>query len=85
MGFMASVVGQLPGRPPAATAPSISWAAVAWFSVLLVAAYFPVLTRLVEQWSSDENVSHGFFVPLVALYIAWRRRDSILAIERKAA
>jgi len=82
---MASVVGQLPGRPPAANAPSISWAAFAWFSTLLIAAYFPVLTHLVEQWSNDENVSHGFFVPAVALYIAWQRRDSVLAIERKPA
>jgi exosortase len=82
---MASVAEQLPGRPPAASAPSISWVALAWFFVLLVAAYFPVLTLLVGQWSNDENVSHGFFVPLVALYIAWRRRDSILAVERKPA
>jgi exosortase len=82
---MASVAEQLPGRPPAAYAPSISWAAFAWFSALLIAAYFPVLRRLVEQWSNDENVSHGFFVPLVALYIAWQRRDNILAIERKPA
>ena len=82
---MASVAEQLPGRPPAASAPSISWAAFAWFSALLVAAYFPVLRTLVGQWSNDENVSHGFFVPMVALYIAWQRRDSILAIERKPA
>jgi exosortase len=85
MGFMASVVEQLPGRPPGAKAPSISWAALAWFSVLLIAAYLPVLTLLVWQWSNDENVSHGFFVPLVALYIAWQRRDRILAMERKPA
>jgi exosortase len=85
MSFMATVAEQLPGRPPAATAPSISWAAVAWFSALLVAVYFPVLRHLVEQWSTDENVSHGFFVPAVALYITWRRRDSIVAIERKPA
>src|ERR1700687_4673331 len=82
---MASVVEQLPGRPPAANAPSISWAAFAWFSALLITAYFPVLKHLVEQWSNDENVSHGFFVPVVALYIAWQRRDSVLAIERKPA
>jgi len=44
-----------------------------------------VLKHLVEQWSNDENVSHGFFVPVVALFIAWQRRDSILAIERKPA
>ena len=82
---MASVAEQLPGQPPTANAPAIPWAAFAWFSALLIAAYFPVLRHLVEQWNNDENVSHGFFVPVVALYIAWQRRDSILAIERKPA
>ena len=85
MSSMATVAEQLPGRPPAASAPSISWAAFAWFSALLITAYFAVLKHLVEQWSNDENVSHGFFVPAVALYIAWQRRDSVLAIERKPA
>jgi exosortase len=85
MNSMASVAEQLPGRPPAASAPSVSWAAFAWFSALLITAYFPVLKQLVGQWSNDENVSHGFFVPAVALYIAWQRRDSILAVERKPA
>src|SRR6266853_521066 len=82
---MATVAEQLPGRPPSASAPSVSWAAFAWFSALLITAYFPVLKQLVGQWSNDENVSHGFFVPAVALYIAWQRRDSILAVERKPA
>src|ERR1700688_163976 len=85
MSSMATVAEQLPGRPPAASAPSISCAAFAWFSALLITAYFAVLKHLVEQWSNDENVSHGFFVPAVALYIAWQRRDSVLAIERKPA
>src|SRR6202166_729866 len=85
MSSMATVAEQLPGRPPAASAPSISCAAFAWFSALLITAYFAVLKHLVEQWSNDENVSHGFFVPAVALYIAWQRRDSIVAIERKPA
>ncbi|MEO8025513.1 MAG: exosortase/archaeosortase family protein [Bryobacteraceae bacterium] len=41
--------------------------------------YFPILKPLVLQWATDEDVGHGFFVPLVAGYIAWQRRDDILA------
>lgn len=55
------------------------WAALAWFAVLLVICYAPVLTRLVQQWSNDEDMGHGFFVPVIAAYIAWQRRDAVLA------
>ena len=60
---------------------AISWPAVAWFSLLLIAVYFPILSKLVQQWSTDDDVSHGFFVPIVAGYIAWQRRDKLLSIE----
>ncbi len=75
---MASAIDQLPERSPA-TRVSVPWPLIAWFSVLLVGVYFPVLQHLVEQWSTDEDVGHGFFVPLVALYIAWQRRERIAA------
>jgi exosortase len=82
---MASAVDQLPDRPQEAQARPIPWLALAWFGALLAAAYFPVLQHLVEQWNVDEDVGHGYFVPLVAGFIAWQRRDQLLAMERKPA
>jgi exosortase len=73
-----------PGQGPA-KAPSISWSAIAWFGILLIVAYFPILTKLVKQWSTDDDVSHGFFVPLVAGYIAWQRREKLASLEWKPA
>src|ERR1700686_1571951 len=73
-----------PGQGPV-KAPSISWSAIAWFGILLIVAYFPILTKLVKQWSTDDDVSHGFFVPLVAGYIAWQRREKLLSLEWKPA
>jgi len=61
------------------------WPAVAWFLVLLIAVYFPILKSLVLQWSTDEDVGHGFLVPLVAGYIAWQRRDTLAALPLKPA
>jgi len=81
---MASLADKLPEQLPAKTR-SISWVAIAWFGVLLVGAYFPILSRLVTQWTTDDDVSHGFFVPLVAGYIAWSRRERLLSIEWKPA
>lgn len=56
-----------------------------WFTALLIGAYLPVLIRLVQQWSTDDDFSHGFFVPIVALYIAWQRRDAVLRLPWKPA
>lgn len=58
----------------------LPWMAVLWFGVLLIACYGPVLLRLVAQWSSDDDMGHGFFVPLVAGYIVWQRRDALARI-----
>lgn len=55
------------------------WVPIAWFGVLLILCYAPVLKRLVAQWATDGDMGHGFFVPLVAGYIAWQRRDELLA------
>ena len=35
------------------------------------------------QWATDENMGHGFFVPVIAGYIAWQRKDLLLATPRK--
>jgi exosortase len=53
--------------------------AVFWFGVLLLFCYLPVLRRLVNDWYIDEDMGHGFFVPVVAGYIVWQRRKEILA------
>lgn len=81
---MATLADKLTEQPPVRDR-AISWPAMAWFGILLIAVYFPILRKLVEQWSTDDDVSHGFFVPVVAGYIAWQRREKLLSIEWKPA
>ncbi len=57
----------------------LPWLAVAWFSALLIICYFPVLAQLVHKWYYDEDMGHGFFVPVIAAYIAWQNRDKLFA------
>ena len=56
---------------------SFSWAAIAWVSILLAVCYAPVLAALVSQWDADPDMGHGFFVPVIAGFIAWKQRDRI--------
>jgi exosortase len=44
-----------------------------------ILVYWPVLTGLVNAWSTDDNYSHGFFIVPLAIYFAWQRRDEIMA------
>lgn len=55
------------------------WAVIAWFAVLLGVCFGPVLARMAGDWYIDEDMGHGFFVPVVAGYIVWQRRQEILA------
>jgi exosortase len=61
------------------TAVPAPWVRVGWVLGLLVLAYLPILIRMGTQWTNDDDMSHGFFVPAVAGYIAWRRKDELLA------
>jgi exosortase D (VPLPA-CTERM-specific) len=47
---------------------------------LIAWLYAPVLARLSLQWVNDPNVSHGIFVPLVALFVLWQDRKRLKAI-----
>jgi exosortase len=42
--------------------------------------YRNVILKLVNDWSIDENYSHGFLVAPIALYFVWERRQQILSI-----
>src|SRR3954462_13637788 len=70
---------------PLADSRPLPWVTIGWFALLLIAAYFPILKKLVDQWMTDDDVSHGFFVPLVAGYIVWRRRETLMKLEWKPA
>lgn len=64
------------------TAPAThSWSNAAWFGLLLLLCYAPVLRALAHAWMYNEDMGHGFFVPLVAGYIVWQRREELLSLQ----
>ena len=73
---IAQSAGGVPGSQ------KIAWQPLAWIGSLLLLCYAPILYRMGVQWATDENMGHGFFVPVVAGYIAWQRRDLLARTPR---
>jgi exosortase len=42
-------------------------------------AYREVAVKLVRDWATNDNYSHGFLIVPLALYFAWERRNRLLA------
>jgi exosortase len=63
----------------------MSWrqAVVILTAVTLAACYAPTLRGMFEQWSNDEDMSHGFLVPIVILWVVWRERQRWRALEAR--
>ena len=51
----------------------------------LVGLYFPVLTSLVHDWSTNDNYSHGFFIPLISGYMVYALREELGRIAVRPA
>src|ERR1035437_1376119 len=59
----------------------LPWGKIACFGLLIMACYAPVLKAMVTQWGSDPDMGHGFFVPVIAGYIVWQKRNELVAIK----
>jgi exosortase len=55
---------------------SAALVAAAGFALL----YSHVLVKLVHDWATDDNYSHGFLIVPIALYFAWERRHALAAL-----
>ncbi len=57
--------------------------AVALFAGALLALYWRTTASIVAIWIRSETFAHGFVVVPIALWLAWRRRDSLAQIPLK--
>jgi exosortase len=71
----------LSAAPPEQKRELVSWPTLGWFTVLLLVVYGPVLAALVNNWYIDPDMGHGFFVPVIAGYIAWQKRTELAGVK----
>lgn len=41
-------------------------------------AFWGGLSELIGRWNRQEEYSHGFFIPLISVWLLWNRRDALL-------
>jgi exosortase D (VPLPA-CTERM-specific) len=47
--------------------------------LIALVAFNGALLQLVDRWSSQEEYSHGFLVPVLVVWLFWMRRDALRA------
>lgn len=45
--------------------------------LLAIVAYWGGLSDLVSRWNTQEEYGHGYFIPVIALYFLWSRKDAL--------
>lgn len=59
----------------------LAWPAA--LCALLFLCYWPILRALFEQWQVEQDAGHGMFVPLIAAWALWERREQLAAVPDK--
>jgi len=50
-------------------------------ALVLLTCYASTLKGMAAQWWTDEDMSHGFLVPIVILWVVWRERERWLKLS----
>src|SRR3989339_1832780 len=58
------------------------------FQIFILTAAFLVvyqkaILKLISDWSTDPNFSHGFLIPFVALYMIWYKKNELAEVSFK--
>ncbi len=54
-------------------------------AALIFVIYLPALYDLVHDWATDGNYSHGFLIPIISLYLIWRKRGELAGYEKSSS
>lgn len=74
---MSSLAGGAASDRPVFSIPLL--ATLAASLILLSIAHWGGLADVVNRWISEEEYGHGFFIPLITLWLLWHRREALVA------
>ncbi len=53
------------------------WLAMGIAVFLLAVAYWAAFEELLFRWETIQEYSHGYFIPLIALFLAWQKKNEL--------
>jgi hypothetical protein len=74
-----SDLGQPRTIPSRASSP-LAWLPYLAIAALLVAIYYRVAIKLVHDWYTIPDYSHGFLVPFFAAFLIWDKRKYLSTV-----
>jgi exosortase len=74
---------RLPRAADSVSSPRLSWLPFAVIALLLAVLYYRVGIKLVYDWATLQDYSHGPLVPLFAAFLVWDKRKAIKATPIK--
>src|SRR5215471_12664462 len=49
--------------------------------IVIILILYDTVTNIVQKWYSSPTYAHGFLIVPICLYLVWRQRDKLSAIE----
>lgn len=68
-------------RPKVSSSRGPAWIPFAFIAILLAVLYYRVALKLVYDWYTIPDYSHGFLVPFFALFLLWDKRKVLSRTE----
>ncbi len=59
----------------------VMWMAFGLMAVLLALLFQDGLTSMLAAWSSKEEYSHGYLIPIITLFLIWLKRDELQQVS----
>jgi exosortase len=78
MGTTSTILSPNPSSTTKSSVKQIPWVGIAWIAALLCLPYIHILSDMVREWFSMDDMGHGIFVPIICGYLVWMRQDEIL-------
>src|ERR1043165_5778071 len=74
---MTPVLDTTVGRAP------LAYTRVLVIGVLILLCYAPAIRSMAGIWMHNDDMGHGFFVPVVAIYLIWQQRAELMAMPAR--
>lgn len=58
--------------------------ALLFLIILLSGLYFSVASEMITTWDTDPAYSHGFLIPIVSVFLIWRKRNELSSLPIKS-